>query len=75
MIVANAYKGIGASAKHVGGHSLRHACASKLINSGLSLKTVSDVLGHRSLDSTRVYTKIDLASLSVVSDMNWEGLI
>lgn len=75
MIVANAYKGIGASAKHVGGHSLRHACASKLINSGLSLKTVSDVLGHRSLDSTRVYTKIDLASSSVVSDMNWEGLI
>ena len=75
MIVANAYKGIGETAKHIGGHSLRHACASKLVNSGHPLKTVSDVLGHRSLDSTRVYAKLDLSSLSIVSEMNWEGLI
>ena len=75
MIVANAYKGIGAMAKHIGGHSLRHACASRLVNYGHPLKTVSDVLGHRSLDSTRTYAKLDLTSLSVVAEMNWEGLI
>lgn len=75
LIVANAYKGIGVSVKHIGGHSLRHACASMLVNTGHTLKTVSDVLGHRSLDSTREYAKMDLASLSVVAEMNWEGLI
>lgn len=75
MTVANAYKGIGASVKHIGGHSLRHACASMLVNTGHPLKTVSDVLGHRSLDSTREYAKMDLTSLSVVAEMNWEGLI
>lgn len=74
-IVANAYKNTGFSAKHYGGHSLRHACASKLVNSGHSLKCVSDVLGHRSMESTRAYTKLDIANLSVVAEMNWEGLI
>ena len=75
QIVSTAYKKAGISAKHIGGHSLRHACASNLVNSGHSLKSVADVLGHRSIDSTRAYTKLNLTSLSLVSDMNWEGLI
>ncbi len=74
-IVARAYKGIGVSAKHYGGHTLRHACASKLINTGSSIKSVSDVLGHRSVESTRVYTRLDLSTLSLVANMNWEGLL
>lgn len=74
-VVANAYRIAGVSVKHKGGHSLRHACASKLVNSGKTLKTVSDVLGHRSLESTRTYAKVDLKSLSAVAEMNWEGLI
>ena len=46
-----------------GPHGLRHACARRLVESGRSFKEVGDHLGHRSLDATRVYAKVDLTSL------------
>jgi site-specific recombinase XerD len=46
-----------------GPHALRHACATRLVAQGLSLKEVGDHLGHRSAMSTRVYAKVDLAGL------------
>jgi integrase/recombinase XerD len=49
-----------------GPHGLRHACARHLIEAGLSFKEVGDHLGHRSPDSTRIYTKVNLAALRLV---------
>jgi site-specific recombinase XerD len=43
------------SLKHHGPHSLRHACATRLINQGLSLKEIGDHLGHRDVEATRIY--------------------
>ena len=37
--------------------------ASRLLAEGLSLKEIGDHLGHRKLDTTRVYAKVDLAGL------------
>lgn len=56
-----------------GPHGLRHACARHLIESGRSFKEVGDHLGHRSPDATRLYAKVDLASLRRValSDLGW----
>jgi integrase/recombinase XerD len=42
------------SLKHHGPHSLRHACATHLINQGLSLKEIGDHLGHRDVEATRI---------------------
>lgn len=39
-------------------HSLRHSIATHLLGSGLSVEQVRDFLGHTSLDSTQVYTRI-----------------
>lgn len=39
-------------------HSLRHAMASELVAAGANLPTVSQLLGHRRLDSTQVYTHV-----------------
>lgn len=61
--------------KHYGPHSLRHACATKLINQGFSLKEVADVLGHKLLDTTRIYAKVDMTNLRKVSDINWEDIM
>jgi site-specific recombinase XerD len=36
-------------------HSFRHNFASKLLRSGADLKSVQDLLGHRSIQSTQVY--------------------
>ena len=73
-IVSEAYKGlkIPINIKHIGGHSLRHACASHLVNNGVSLKEIGDILGHRLQDTTRIYSKIDIANLRKVSQMEWE---
>jgi integrase/recombinase XerD len=57
-----------------GPHSLRHACATYLINRGLSLKQVGDHLGHRHLGSTQIYAKVDLAALREVADFDLGGL-
>lgn len=58
-----------------GPHSLRHACATRLINQGVSLKEIGDQLGHRNPDTTRIYAKVDLAGLRTVADFNLGGLI
>jgi site-specific recombinase XerD len=58
-----------------GPHVLRHACATYLLNSGLSLKAVGDHLGHRSLTATQIYAKVDLAGLRTVAAFDLGGLL
>ncbi len=57
-----------------GPHALRHACARRLVDAGLSLKEVGDHLGHRSPDATRLYTKVDLPALRRVALEDLGGL-
>ena len=47
----------------LGSHAWRHACASRMLAAGQSLKTIGDTLGHRSTESTFIYTKVDLEML------------
>ena len=61
-------------AAHLGPHALRHACASKLLAEGLTLKEVGDHLGHRSVSSTSIYAKVDMASLRTVGEFDLGGL-
>jgi site-specific recombinase XerD len=44
-------------------HSLRHTVATWLLEAGTSLETIASILGHRSLESTQIYTKIDVETL------------
>ena len=62
------------SPKH-GPHALRHACASYLLNQGLSLKEVGDHLGHRHLGATQIYAKVDLAGLRTIAAFDLGGLL
>ena len=39
-------------------HSLRHSIATHLLQSGMSLEQISKFLGHRSLESTQIYTHL-----------------
>jgi integrase/recombinase XerD len=55
---------------HHGPHALRHACASKLLAEGMTLKEIGDHLGHRSAESTAVYTKVDLTALRAVGEFD-----
>jgi site-specific recombinase XerD len=44
-------------------HSLRHTMATRLLEVGTPFETIAAVLGHRSLESTRIYTKVALEAL------------
>lgn len=46
-----------------GSHSFRHAFAQRMICGSQPFKHVADMLGHKSLNSTMLYTKIDLPSM------------
>jgi integrase len=58
---------LGIEAAHRGGHALRHACATRLLAEGLSLKEIGDHLGHRSPSTTSVYAKVNMGALREVS--------
>lgn len=59
---------ISAGLEHfTGTHMLRHTTAKEMINSGVDLKTIADVLGHESLDTTCIYTKLDFTQLQDVA--------
>jgi len=45
-----------------------------LLSEGLSLKEISDHLGHSSLEATQVYAKVDLLALREVGDLPLESL-
>ena len=49
-----------------GTHIFRHTMATRLLENGTSLKEIADVLRHRSLNTTQIYTKVDLGQLSRV---------
>ena len=58
-----------------GAHALRHACATHLLEQGLSLKDIADHLGHRNLNSTTRYTSVNLAGLREVANLSLGGLL
>ncbi|MCY1740583.1 tyrosine-type recombinase/integrase [Ensifer sp. SL37] len=53
-------------------HVLRHSVASRLLREGTPMKHIADILRHRSLDTSKIYTKIDFDRLSAVA-LPWPG--
>jgi len=47
-----------------GSHCYRHGFATRALRQGYPLKSIADCLGHRCLQSTTIYTKVDAQSLS-----------
>ena len=65
----------GVKLSRVGAHCLRHACAGQLMDAGFTLKQIADHLGHRSMNSTRIYTKIDMQGLRQVAELDLRPLL
>jgi site-specific recombinase XerD len=72
-VVRRAFQRVGlATRPRTGSHIFRHTAASQMLNHGASFKEVADVLGHRSLQTTGIYAKLDLDILVAVA-LPWLG--
>jgi site-specific recombinase XerD len=69
-IIRRAFKHSGITTPFMGSHMLRHTAATRMVQAGVSIKEVADILGHRSINTTCIYAKVDLPTLSSVA-MPW----
>lgn len=67
-----AYKRAGFSETITGTHILRRTVATKIFKKGFPLKMVADILGHKSLESTAIYTKVETEMLVHAANI-WPG--
>ena len=50
----------------VSSYALRHAFAMRLLRRGVGIKVIGDLLGHRSLEATCIYLRVDIEMLRTV---------
>ena len=51
-------------------HKLRHTAATLMIQHGVDVRTVQEVLGHEHLNTTEIYTHVDNSELRVAAEAN-----
>jgi len=70
VIVERHIRAAGIDAPSKGAHAFRHGFATRMLHQGHSLKAIADVLGHRHLSTTFIYTKVEFNALKHVA-LEW----
>jgi integrase/recombinase XerD len=71
-IVRHALLRAGVEAPTAGAHQFRHGLATQMLRHGASLSEIGQLLGHRSPETTKIYTKVDLDALRTLA-LPWPG--
>ncbi|HLW68625.1 MAG TPA: tyrosine-type recombinase/integrase [Gemmataceae bacterium] len=66
-VIRRAYATVPGCGPLTGTHILRHTAATRLLGAGADLKRIADILGHKSIDTTAIYAKVDMAHLTAVA--------
>jgi integrase len=72
MIVRRRILRSGISAPTTGAHQFRHGLATEMLRHGASLGEIGELLGHRSPETTKIYTKVDINALRTIA-LPWPG--
>ncbi len=73
QITSRRMKLLGIKSPHHGPHALRHACATRLLSKGASLKEIADFLGHGDSKSIGLYARFDTRLLRKVAAFSLAG--
>lgn len=60
----------GLDASHISPHKLRHTAATLMLQNGVDVRTLQELLGHESLNTTQIYTHIANAELKKAAAAN-----
>jgi site-specific recombinase XerD len=71
-VVRDALERAGVRAPTKGAHQFRHGLATQMLRHGASLTEIGEVLRHRSPETTKIYTKVDLDALRTLA-LPWPG--
>lgn len=71
-VVKHALARAGVDAPRKGSHQFRHGLATQMLRQGASLSEIGELLRHSSPQTTAIYAKVDLASLSTLA-LPWPG--
>ena len=60
----------GLDASKYSAHKLRHTAATLMLQNGVDVRTLQEVLGHDHLNTTQIYTHVDSSELRIAADAN-----
>ena len=63
-------KRAGLDADKYSSHKLRHTAATLMLQNGVDVRTLQELLGHDNLNTTQIYTHIDNSELRLASEAN-----
>lgn len=70
MLVKKTAAAAGLDADRYSPHKLRHTAATLMLQNGVDVRTLQEVLGHESLNTTQIYTHIDNEGLRTAAKAN-----
>lgn len=54
--------------RSVSPHAIRHTCATLMLRGRAGIRHIQELLGHRSLSTTQIYTKVEISDLKKVHE-------
>lgn len=68
LMVRERVRAAGLDAGNISPHKLRHTAATLMLEQGVDVRTVQEVLGHQRLDTTQIYTHVSSTDLQLAAD-------